>query len=467
MFGDRASHRFQVKWDGVYGDGARDKPISINPDSFSDSALDDAGYYQSAYMCPSCEPKKRFMRQPLYPMLFKLQVGRTSTQCDGDDYVVGSLFTCPKCHRFFANVHEINGQDLKDVQLLRTGQWTYPALKEMALISEPYAADEWRSIVGRSKELSIDPTKQQVVVAAKNSPVDDATTQPVTEVPFGSYGTADSPAESEPASMAAIISNLVATEYSDFRRVSIADAESTVRMLVHEVYGVYERQSSAYAYLTREEPSRVGGYELNSRGEESGDVLEEEVPQVIQTARNYLLLRATMENDTQEGLKAIERGADPNVACIYKGTRSFPIIEAALKGNARLVRALIEVGADVNIKKDNGEFALLDAAGYEHLEAAEALLANGANPNAIARGLTPLTQAESVEMINLLLKYGADPNIPDGDGDLPIVTRITNRDKRGTIVLRDAGSDPNHRNRSGKSADDFCQRYFFCKLADL
>lgn len=89
-------------------------------------------------------------------------------------------------------------------------------------------------------------------------------------------------------------------------------------------------------------------------------------------------------------------------------------------------------------KKDNGEFALLDAAGYEHLEAAEALLANGANPNAIARGLTPLTQAESVEMINLLFKYGADPNIPDGDGDLPIVTRITNRDKRGTIVLRDA-----------------------------
>ena len=70
-------------------------------------------------------------------------------------------------------------------------------------------------------------------------------------------------------------------------------------------------------------------------------------------------------------------------------------------------------------------------------------------------------------MIQLLLRYGADPNIPDGDGDLPIVTRITNRDKRGTIALRDAGSDASHRNKRGQSADDFCQRYFRCRLEDL
>lgn len=307
-------------------------------------------------------------------------------------------------------------------------------------------------VVGMQSEgLTNDSGIAPVVVAASDSPVGQKLTS----------------AEASSDDMAAIIMQLINTEYSDFSHVSISDAESTARMLVHEVYGVYEKQSSVYRYLTREQPQRVGGYELNSRGEQSDRVLEEEIPQVIQVTRNYLLLRATMENNTQEGLRAIERGADPNVACIYNGTRSFPIIEAALKGNARLVNTLIEAGADVNVRKDNSELALLDAACYEHIEAAEALLANGADPNAISRGLTPLTQAESVEMIQLLLRYGADPNIPDGDGDLPIVTRITNRDKRGTIALRDAGSDASHRNKRGQSADDFCQRYFRCRLEDL
>ena len=451
MFGKGEAHRFQVKWKGVFRDSVGHKPSTSEVACCTDKALENTSYYECAYLCPLCDVTKRFARKPLYPVLFKLKIERTLTEHDGDEFIIYNLFTCPKCHRFFASIREYNGQDLRDEQLLRTGQWIFPTLRDYALISEPYAYDEWKALVKQSEGLTNDPDTAPVIVAASDCPVTQKT----------------APVEAPSNDMASIIAQLIKTEYSDFGHVSISDAESTVRMLVHEVYGVYERQSSVYRYLTGEQPQRVGGYELNSRGEESSEVLEEEVPEVIQVTRNYLLLRATMENNTQEGLRAIERGANPNVACIYNGTRSFPIIEAALKGNATLVNALIEAGADVNIRKDNSEFALLDAACYEHLEAAEALLANGANPNAISRGLTPLTQAESVEMIQLLLRYGADPNIPDGDGDLPIVTRITNRDRRGTIALRDAGSDASHRNKSGKTADDFCQRYFRCKLEDL
>ena len=63
-------------------------------------------------------------------------------------------------------------------------------------------------------------------------------------------------------------------------------------------------------------------------------------------------------------------------------------------------------------------------------------------------------------MIELLLKYGANPNIPDSDGDLPIVARISTRDLASTIALYRGGTDMDRKNLSGVSAREYFIRFF-------
>ena len=180
-----------------------------------------------------------------------------------------------------------------------------------------------------------------------------------------------------------------------------------------------------------------------------------------QIVRNYFLLRGVLSNSIWEVRESLKRGAQVNEFSLYRGMRSLPIIEAARFGSTFIARELIEAGADVNISKINGESAIASAADSNNVEMAELLLSHGADPNQIAHhGITPLSQAESPEMIELLLKYGANPNIPDSDGDLPIVARISNRDLASTIALYRGGTDMDRKNLSGVSAREYFIRFF-------
>ena len=180
-----------------------------------------------------------------------------------------------------------------------------------------------------------------------------------------------------------------------------------------------------------------------------------------QIVRNYFLLRGVVSNSVWEVRESIKRGAEVNEFSLYRGMRSLPIIEAARLGSTFIAKELIEAGADVNIAKANGESAIGMAADSDNVEMAELLLSNGADPNQVAHyGLTALSQAETPRMIELLLKYGADPNIPDSDGDLPIVARISNRDLASTFVLYHGGTDMDRKNKSGVSAREYFVRFF-------
>lgn len=189
------------------------------------------------------------------------------------------------------------------------------------------------------------------------------------------------------------------------------------------------------------------------------DLHENEVE--YQIVRNYFLLRGVMSNSIWEVRESLKRGAEVNEFTLYRGMRTLPIIEAARLGSVYIARELIDAGADVNISKLNGESAIGIAADSNNLEMAKLLLENGADANQIAHhGLTPLSQAETSEMIELLLKHGANPNIPDKDGDLPIVARISNRDLASTLALYRGGTDMERKNNSGISAHEYYVQFF-------
>jgi len=102
--------------------------------------------------------------------------------------------------------------------------------------------------------------------------------------------------------------------------------------------------------------------------------------------------------------------------------------EAIENNDLKNVKKLIADGKDFHacetIKCDDGTYtypsAIFMAVEYENLEITEALLNAGANPNH-KYGNKPLVfWAESVEMFQLLEKYGADLNAKDDDGKQPL-----------------------------------------------
>ena len=93
------------------------------------------------------------------------------------------------------------------------------------------------------------------------------------------------------------------------------------------------------------------------------------------------------------------------------------LMAAAFSGQASLVERLLAAGANPNFKQDYFfiEFdALSLAADRGHTEVVQQLIQAGANPdglNGFSRPLTKAVQAGQLEMAQLLIELGADPNV--------------------------------------------------------
>ena len=89
-----------------------------------------------------------------------------------------------------------------------------------------------------------------------------------------------------------------------------------------------------------------------------------------------------------------------------------PLMQAALDGDTESVKALINQGADINQKDDNGRTALMFAVLNRHYEAMKVLLEHGADVNARSiEGGTALmgaAMAGELSMVQALLDKGAD-----------------------------------------------------------
>ena len=93
------------------------------------------------------------------------------------------------------------------------------------------------------------------------------------------------------------------------------------------------------------------------------------------------------------------------------------ISNSRLNTYLKIIKFLIENGADVNATNKNGETALFKA---RNLEVAKILIKQGADVNAKDKyGETPLFKAPNLEIANLLIKNGSDVNAINNTGDTP------------------------------------------------
>uniref|UniRef100_A0A8C1V9S3 Ankyrin repeat domain-containing protein 11 n=1 Tax=Cyprinus carpio TaxID=7962 RepID=A0A8C1V9S3_CYPCA len=97
---------------------------------------------------------------------------------------------------------------------------------------------------------------------------------------------------------------------------------------------------------------------------------------------------------------------------------------AAIRGEARRIKELINEGADVNVKDFAGWTALHEACNRGYYDVAKQLLAAGAEVN--TKGLdddTPLHDASNnghLKVVKLLLRYGGDPSQSNRRGETPL-----------------------------------------------
>ena len=208
------------------------------------------------------------------------------------------------------------------------------------------------------------------------------------------------------------------------------------------------------------------------------------------------LIFAAREGDLESAKYLLDGGADVNQASEYRWT---PLLTATNNRHYKLAAYLIQRGADVNIANKGGWTPLylatdnrnIEGGDYpvpkpdmDHLDFIEILLAHGADPNSRAKdntltrtiftmqwfhenGATPLVragQSSDVELMQLLLDYGADPFLATENGDTALTAsagigwvegityeRSPKDNLEAVRMLLDLGLDPNSRNREGRT----------------
>ena len=134
-------------------------------------------------------------------------------------------------------------------------------------------------------------------------------------------------------------------------------------------------------------------------------------------------------------------------ARIEKGQHKIELFDAARNGNIKIVRLLLDKGADVNAKDRSGKTAMILAAKNGHADIVRLLLDKGADVNAKADDdTTALMQAAekgNVDVVRALLEKGADVNVRRLDGSTALMYAAKNDNVDAVRVLLDNGADVN------------------------
>ena len=162
----------------------------------------------------------------------------------------------------------------------------------------------------------------------------------------------------------------------------------------------------------------------------------------------------------------IEMGADPNVAVKSGGTP----LQRAVQLNPIIVKPLLEGGGDPNLAHRPGDLPLFQAVSIGSMELVDLLLEYGANPNLQVfyhdttkpvdrkynnpfRG-TPLMRGilnREVEIVQHLLTRGADVNLANAEGVTPLHLAIEMKSGEMAGILLMGGADPNKKSSNGNT----------------
>ncbi len=133
---------------------------------------------------------------------------------------------------------------------------------------------------------------------------------------------------------------------------------------------------------------------------------------------------------------------------LLRAAVNAPVADAAMQGDKEAVRTLLKQAADVDAAQGDGMTALHWAAMKGDLEMAQMLMYAGANVKATTRlgAYTPLflaSQSGHADVMDALIKGGADPKAGDPAGTTPLMEAAASGHTDAVQVLLDHGVDVN------------------------
>ena len=128
------------------------------------------------------------------------------------------------------------------------------------------------------------------------------------------------------------------------------------------------------------------------------------------------------------------------------------IYEAAYCGEIEKLKLYIKEGVNLNEKDYDGDLPLNLAASYNQFAAVKLLLKNGANANGRSGySRTALMNADSLDIIGLLFKYGADISLKDQAGNNALLLASIRANSPKAKILLKNGMDINSINNLGQT----------------
>ncbi|MGO4545742.1 M48 family metallopeptidase [Paenibacillus sp. 2TAB23] len=148
------------------------------------------------------------------------------------------------------------------------------------------------------------------------------------------------------------------------------------------------------------------------------------------------------------------------------------LLDAALEGDADLVRQLLSSGVNPDAADAEGWTALMWAAQLNDTDSGIAIIDAGADLNLVEHtyeetALTIAIYNGSVDVVELLLERNANPDLQDSTGWTPLMTAATEGDIESTKLLLQAGADPLMVDETGYTAADYAMDSGFEDIALL
>ena len=152
----------------------------------------------------------------------------------------------------------------------------------------------------------------------------------------------------------------------------------------------------------------------------------------------------------------VESGANVNYRCACGGYLSggyTPLAMAVQRDQPQIADMLLKAGADVNVPTGQGATPLMIASKSGNFTLVETLLAKGADSNARdQQGNTALLEgADRIAIVRALLASGAVVDAQNEDGVTPLMYAVALGQDEVAGVLLDAGANVNAKNKAGRT----------------
>ncbi len=188
----------------------------------------------------------------------------------------------------------------------------------------------------------------------------------------------------------------------------------------------------------------------------------------LEIAKYLLELTADIKLKELSGKTALQLAIDENRSKVVELFATQPksskkkidleaLVFAIEKRNFQLAKSMLASTTKLNLKNRYGVTALIKAVSLDQFEIVELLVKAGADVNFTLDGEVALYYVTSVNMLNLLLKAGANPNALDRNNASPLVRILQGKCKQKNSlveivkILLETGADPNLQDRLGFS----------------